>query len=1845
MKLRRHCILLAALASLAGTSARSAEFLLDQVTDLVVPSTRGNAGTTYAGWDVFEGAGPINDSTPDLGTGLATLQTTNGENHITGGNIVTDITVIGAANFNETVYEQVTVTTDGTPGSEGYTTIIAQVISTSGTFPGTLNFSSIEGVLPKVVIGTNAAGKSQAWAKWQIPGNQANYTFTFTGATAVQNYSIDKVEVDTHYSEERTDQSDVVKPYVTFNMELSNDAVAPTTRGDTNTTYFGWENFLTSGSPKSLNDPTPDIGTASGPELLTSVGDPSPLSGTGELTRLYTFSAPVNFTVVAPTKDGTTEASGYTTVVAQIVAYSGGFGNTITPASITTTSSGTIAPSLIVQGTNSLGQGHFWVKWVIPNKEPTYTLNFTAPANSHLSIDRIVVDTVWQPAPLQDVIITKANGTFAMDQDVDLAAVSSRGAPNTTWTGWERFDAGINGAVSDSTPDLGTTVNGALIKATNGAISTSNTEISTSGNDLALEVTVPASGTPGSAGTTTVVAQFLSDSGPFGDLTFSAINGVSPTVTKGVNGDRGRGQAFVKWVLPGNQASYTFEAVSSATNVSIDRVMVDTIWKSSGSLADTMTTATPAIAHQVGQVTGIVAPATRGNPHTTYFGWEQFNEVPNRPSPNTIDDAKPDIGTTTLSGARFRTLGVNDSMNVLQPPVRRISSSGNFYSGSSPNGSSLSEQITVPSNGVVGAEGSTTIYLQISSFASQPDIGNPTSLPNFFLALGGNAPTEVTRTMINSNANGYVFAKWEVPGNAATYTIDITGSGASGGVSFSMDRVVVDTVWSPTSATTDVPTTAVVAVDKVETLPTPPTAMVDGTSTVDFSTVALNGNSTQTFKVKNTGGTALTGVSASIDGANAANFSITTQPASSIGGGSDTTLVVRYSPTTAGPKTAALHIVTREGGTLTPFDISLTGNTPTAFTLSAASYTVAESTATLSIPINRVGSSADAASVQFVVTPGTGVAGATTPGDYTVSGGTPQTVSFDPAQSTKNVTINIVNDVVGAEPNQTFTVKIQTPSTGTSLGAIVTAPVTITDTAADTTAPNAPTITYPALNALVSVNAAGQIVVTGTATDPEGVKAVQARFKGVAAWTPTAVTASAQTAVLSAVGAATTNFSIALTPPLFGSQIIEVQVTNFKAAAPSQTILVERAFRITAPLNVLTFGTGAGSVTTGYAGITQREVGKSYTVKAIPVVGTGMTEGSIFAGWTIGGLDAALPGTPPISLARLGIPASALLKQDLTFIFRQGLVLTAKFTKNPFAGIAGTYNGLIETNPSLSPYGPSNSSEGFFNATVMNTSGFSGKLTIDGLTLNMAGVFDAAGVARFGTTRSTTLAVARTNKPSLKVELKATKVAPFRIFGTVTQSGFQQSLTEAVSQVQADRAYYGAQALPCTYTSGNDVVTVVSTSGLKGGNVVGLTGDETIVTGAGIPANTTIVEVLNGNQIRLSAAPSMTKTVATSLTFTRNVPTEYLTAAAAGTFNAVLPAKAPFYSRYGSFATDGTFTPADTDPNEFENGDAIEFFDDGNLPDELEAAIGLGHTFQVIDKSGNTFKVYDVLDSMTLTFGSIGMGEVILNPGSRQTMGYEKEDYPQGYGIGTVTLTKTGTATFAGTLADGTTYTTTTTISEPLQPGAGHDGTVAIFVPLYNKLGFVSGYIDLNYISSFDDMSSADLKWLRPAITTSHYYPAGWPDVLSVGLRAAKFTYIPVTSASPLPVSVLKEADGTDLEVNDTAADGNASLEFGDGALTEDLLKRAYVSTKDAVTYVPDNDPTFTLSVVHTTGAFSGKFYHTDDNQIDYKGIIFQKGDENEAGGYGYFLTKQPAPITYLGESGWVELTGEATAP
>jgi hypothetical protein len=93
---------------------------------------------------------------------------------------------------------------------------------------------------------------------------------------------------------------------------------------------------------------------------------------------------------------------------------------------------------------------------------------------------------------------------------------------------------------------------------------------------------------------------------------------------------------------------------------------------------------------------------------------------------------------------------------------------------------------------------------------------------------------------------------------------------------------------------------------------------------VDFGSGAAGVGSEHSFTIRNTGNADLTGVTVTIDGAQAAEFELTVGPAATVPPGGRTTFTVTFTPAAEGPRTAALHIAGNAGLGL-GFDLTLNG--------------------------------------------------------------------------------------------------------------------------------------------------------------------------------------------------------------------------------------------------------------------------------------------------------------------------------------------------------------------------------------------------------------------------------------------------------------------------------------------------------------------------------------------------------------------------------------------------------------------------------------------------------------------------------------------------------------------------------------------------------------------------------------------------------------------------------------------------------------------------------------------------------------------------------------------------------
>ena len=208
-------------------------------------------------------------------------------------------------------------------------------------------------------------------------------------------------------------------------------------------------------------------------------------------------------------------------------------------------------------------------------------------------------------------------------------------------------------------------------------------------------------------------------------------------------------------------------------------------------LAAILTTSSASAAFVIAESTFLVTPSFRGEANTTYFGWSagtwdgNADSTPPDPVIPDIVSGTPSINPGALAGTSFLTQsGTNDV----------VSGSNNIYSTvSGINAAGI--QLTIPTSGVVGSSGFTTIIIQGLGLNGAA-FGGTSGLDGFgFGAINGILPEFIIGT--NADVEGQWWAKWELPGNAASYTVDVTGvsNTAALGV-LSVTELHIDTIYS-----------------------------------------------------------------------------------------------------------------------------------------------------------------------------------------------------------------------------------------------------------------------------------------------------------------------------------------------------------------------------------------------------------------------------------------------------------------------------------------------------------------------------------------------------------------------------------------------------------------------------------------------------------------------------------------------------------------------------------------------------------------------------------------------------------------------------------------------------------------------------------------------------------------------------------------------------------------------------------------------------------------------------------------------------------------------------------------
>jgi len=209
----------------------------------------------------------------------------------------------------------------------------------------------------------------------------------------------------------------------------------------------------------------------------------------------------------------------------------------------------------------------------------------------------------------------------------------------------------------------------------------------------------------------------------------------------------------------------------------------------------------------------------------------------------------------------------------------------------------------------------------------------------------------------------------------------------------------------------------------------------------------------------------------------------------------------------------------------------------------------------------------------------------------------------------------------------------------------------------------------------------------------------------------------------------------------------------------------------------------------------------------------------------------------------------------------------------------------------------------------------------------------------------------------------------------------------------------------------------------------------------------------------------------------------------------------------------------------------------------------------------------------------------LIVPGTENTDSHA----PVGDGAATLVVSKTGTATISGVLADGQTFSASVRVTE--------NGHLNLFAAPYAGKGMLTGTLEFHEQNVSD--VAGPLYWARPANAKAPAFAAGFnTQTVAVGSRYTA----PTAGQAVVPVS---------------AGENNTSLALGDGGLQETVVQPATLAPSNALIITTPSVTGLTAKLSSTTGIFTGKFVHpVTRKSTSFRGAILQK----QGAGFGFFV-------------------------
>jgi len=203
---------------------------------------------------------------------------------------------------------------------------------------------------------------------------------------------------------------------------------------------------------------------------------------------------------------------------------------------------------------------------------------------------------------------------------------------------------------------------------------------------------------------------------------------------------------------------------------------------------------------------------------------------------------------------------------------------------------------------------------------------------------------------------------------------------------------------------------------------------------------------------------------------------------------------------------------------------------------------------------------------------------------------------------------------------------------------------------------------------------------------------------------------------------------------------------------------------------------------------------------------------------------------------------------------------------------------------------------------------------------------------------------------------------------------------------------------------------------------------------------------------------------------------------------------------------------------------------------------------------------------------------------------------PQGYGYGTLAVTRAGSGRVIGVLGDGTKINVTAPLSK--------HGTWPLYDALYKNQGACIGWVTFGTNNTL----TATVDWFRPPLPTSRYYADGF----TTNLTLIGETYVSPAYGGP-------------------SAAGYRQVTLDGGNLGSDIVESMAVDELGNVTVLSANNEDLKMKFQLATGRFSGSFTHPVLHEtISFNGLVLQR----DSAGAGYFMgadasgsvTLQPMP-------------------